>query len=263
MITNKEEAVDRIIELLTKAVDKVEGKFGIAFSGGVDSSLLALIASKLNKDFILYTAGIKNSQDIRKARELAGLMNWELKVNDLDFEGAERVIKEVHRAIPRKDFIAVGIVCPLYAALELAKKDGITIVLSGYACDSLFAGFEKFKGLDEEGVLRVIETSVGNLDDYANTRELVVAKVLGMELVFPFRDKEFFEYAMQIHPSLKINSEGNKIVIREAASKLGLPEEFALRHKKSAQYGSKFDKTMYKLAHRAGFEWKQDYLQSL
>lgn len=111
--------------------------------------------------------------------------------------------------------------------------------------------------------MKVIEVSVSKLDDYANTRELPVAESLGMNLVFPFKDKEFFDYALTISPKLKINSGMNKIVIREAALKLGLPEEFALRRKNAAQYGSKFDKTMYKLAHRAGFEYKQNYLQSL
>ncbi|MDP4012946.1 MAG: asparagine synthase-related protein, partial [Candidatus Nanoarchaeia archaeon] len=62
---------------------------------------------------------------------------------------------------------------------------------------------------------------------------------------------------------LKINNEMNKIVLREAAVKLGLPKEFAYRPKKAAQYGSKFDKTIQKLALKKGFEHKQDYLESL
>ncbi|MDP4012512.1 MAG: asparagine synthase C-terminal domain-containing protein, partial [Candidatus Nanoarchaeia archaeon] len=248
IITNQEQAVPKIIELLTNAVDKVEGRFGIAFSGGVDSSLLALIASKLGKDFILYNSGLENSQDVRKARELAEIMNWKLKVNELNVEEAEKVIINVHRIIPEKDFVAVGIVCPLYSALESAKKDNIKTVLTGYAADSLFAGFDRFKDLSEEEVLKEIDKSVSHLEEYAKTREGPIGNHFGIKLVFPFRDKEFFDYAMKIAPSLKINNEMNKIVLREAAVKLGLPKEFAYRPKKAAQYGSKFDKTIQKLA---------------
>lgn len=263
IITNQEQAVTKIIELLTKAVDKIKGEFGIAFSGGVDSSLLALIASKLGKDFVLYTAGLEDCQDIRKAKELVSLMKWKLKVNELSLEDAEEVVKKVHKIIPDKDFVAVGIVCPLYSALELAKKDGVNIVLTGYAADSLFAGFDRFKGLNEEEVLKEIDESVSHLEDYANTREGPIGKSFGIDLIFPFKDKEFFDYVMKIHPSLKINNKMNKIVLREAAVKLGLPEEFAFRPKKAAQYGSNFDKTIQKLAWKKGFDHKQDYLRSL
>jgi asparagine synthetase B (glutamine-hydrolysing) len=211
----------------------------------------------------LYTAGVNNSSDIKASKELAALMNWELKVKDMDLDEAEKVIKEVHKIIPRKDFIAVGIVCPLYSALEMAKEDGIDIMLTGYACDSLFAGFEKFKGLDEDGVLDMIEDCANHLESHAKTRELPVAECLGMKFIFPFKEEKFMDYAMSISPKLKINSEMNKIVIREAASILGLSDEFAYRPKQAAQYGSKFDKAIYKLAIKAGFEYKENYLQSL
>ena len=39
-------------------------KIGIAFSGGVDSSLLAKLCTDLNYDVILLTIGFQNSHDI-------------------------------------------------------------------------------------------------------------------------------------------------------------------------------------------------------
>lgn len=261
MITNKEEAVNRIIDLLTTAIDKIEGKLGIAFSGGVDSSLLALIASKLDKKFVLYTSGLKNSQDIVKAKELAGLMGWKLRVKEIDLDAAEKIVSDVHHIIPAKDFMAVSIVCPIYCALELAKEDGVEIMLTGYAADSLFAGFDRFKGLSEEEVLNEIEKSISRLE--ADSREVPVGNHFGIKMAFPFMDKEFFDYCLKISPSLKINSEMNKIVLREAAFKLGLPKDFAFRLKKSAQYGSGFDKAIRKLATKTGFKLAQKYLESL
>lgn len=264
MITNKEEAINRLIELLSKAIDKIEGRFGIAFSGGVDSSLIALICSKLGKDFILYTSGLEDCQDIRNAKETASKMNWKLKINSFTREEAADVIKKVHKILPDGDFLKVGIACPLYGALELAKKDGIKTVLTGLGADSIFAGFHRYKKLkSDEEVIKECEKSVGNLEENDISRDSKIGKHFGIELVFPYIEKEFLEFAIQLSADFKINSKMNKIVLREAAVKLGLPEEFAFRKKTAAQYGSKFDRTILKLARKNGFEKKNDYVMSL
>lgn len=264
MLKDKEEAVNRLIELLSKAVDKIEGRFGIAFSGGVDSSLIALICSKLGKDFVLYTSGLEDCQDIRNAKEVASKMNWKLKINSFKREEAADVIKKVHGILPAGDFLKVGIACPLYGALELAKKDGIKTVLTGLGADSIFAGFDRYKKLkNEEEINAECLKNVNNLESNDISRDSAIAKHFKIELVFPYIDKEFLEFAMQLHPSLKINSKMNKIVLRESAVKLGLPDEFAFRKKTAAQYGSKFDRTILKLARKKGFEKKNDYVMSL
>ena len=253
----------KIIELLSKTIDEVEGRFGIAFSGGVDSSLLALICSKLNKDFVLYTSGLEDCQDIMNAKEVASKMNWKLKINSFTREQAADVIKKVHEILPDGDFLKIGIACPLYGALELAKKDGIKTVLTGLGADSIFAGFHRYKKLNEEEVIKECLKSVGNLETNDISRDSAIGKHFGIELIFPYIEKEFLEYAMNIPASLKINSKMNKIVLREAAVKLGLPEEFAFRKKTAAQYGSKFDRTILKLAWSKGFDKKNDYVKSL
>ena len=50
--------------------------------------------------------------------------------------------------------------------------------------------------------------------------------------------------------------------LRNAAIELGLPQEIAMRPKKAAQYGSKFDKGLLRLAKNANMG-KQDYLDNL
>ena len=259
---SKEQA--KIIELLSKTINKIEGRFGIAFSGGVDSSLIALICSKFGKDFVLYTSGLEDCQDIRNAKETASKMNWKLEVNSFTREQAAEVIKKVHQILPDGDFLKVGIACPLYGALELAKKDGIKTVLTGLGADSIFAGFHRYKKLtNEEDINKECLKSVDNLEANDISRDCAIGKHFGIELVFPFIEKEFLEYAMQLPADLKINSKMNKIVLREAAIELGLPEEFAFRKKTAAQYGSKFDRTILKLAWSKGFDKKNDYVKNL
>ena len=52
-----------------------EGKrVGIAFSGGMDSGLLAAVASKYAKSVTCYTCGTDDSFDVAAGRELAGIL---------------------------------------------------------------------------------------------------------------------------------------------------------------------------------------------
>src|SRR3989338_7253654 len=56
----------KLKEKIIAAVEKrLPGKkFGIMFSGGVDSSVIALAAKKLKADFICYSVGIEGSRDV-------------------------------------------------------------------------------------------------------------------------------------------------------------------------------------------------------
>lgn len=264
-IKDKEYAVSELDKLLVDSISsKVNvDRIGIAFSGGVDSTLIALICSKLNKDFVLYTSGLEECQDIRHAKETAAKMNWKLKINSFTREQAADVIKKVHEILPDGDFLKVGIACPLYGALELAKKDEIKTVLTGLGADSIFAGFDRYKRLKENEVSKECLRGIENLWNNDISRDNAIAKHFGIKLVFPFVDRWILRFAMQLHPSLKINSKVNKIVLREAAVKLGLNEEFAFRKKTAAQYGSKFDRTILKLAWSKGFDKKNDYIKGL
>jgi asparagine synthetase B (glutamine-hydrolysing) len=68
---------------------------------------------------------------------------------------------------------------------------------------------------------------------------------------------------MSVSDKLKINEEFVKVVLREVSEDLGLSKTIAWRKKRAAQYGSRLDKAIDKLAKREGFEFKKDYLDSL
>ena len=69
---NRERAKRALAAKIIDAVKKrAVGKFGILLSGGVDSSLIAFIAKKLNCEFICYTVGLENSEDVAWANKAA------------------------------------------------------------------------------------------------------------------------------------------------------------------------------------------------
>lgn len=95
LLTNKEEIIQELSKLLLTAVDKrTKGKIGIAFSGGIDSTLLAFLCFKLHKPFILYNTGIKGASDLAWASKIATFYKWELKQKILTVQEAEEILKK-------------------------------------------------------------------------------------------------------------------------------------------------------------------------
>jgi asparagine synthetase B (glutamine-hydrolysing) len=263
-ISDKKSILERL-EILLKNAVKTDGKVGIAFSGGVDSSLMALIADKLGMDFILYSVGLENSDDLEHARRLSKKMGWKYREKVYTLEEAEDVIKKVVGIIKDTDTVKVGVGAVVYGVLELAKKDGIKVVLGGLGSEEIFAGYERHHDYkhDFNVVNERLWEGLEGLEERDIRRDEDIAKHFGIELKAPFLDGELVRYAMQIDHKLKINEGEKKIILREVALKMGLEKEYALRKKKAAQYGSKFDRAILRLARKKKFKLKKDYLKSL
>ena len=58
-------------------------KIGVAFSGGVDSTLLAKLVKDLGYDIHLLTIGFQDSHDINFAKEVNQLLNFPHSISEL------------------------------------------------------------------------------------------------------------------------------------------------------------------------------------
>jgi len=68
MDEHHKELLDHIKNAISETV--LEKKIGIAFSGGVDSTLISKICSDMNYDITLLTIGFPESHDILFAKEV-------------------------------------------------------------------------------------------------------------------------------------------------------------------------------------------------
>ncbi len=264
---DKDKLKEELLNLLRESISRrQEEKFGVLFSGGLDSTLIAYICKDFGADFVCYTVAVeepemKEAEDLRYAKRIAADLGLKLKIKKMGVEELEKYLKEVVPLIEDTDVVKVGVALPLYVACELAREDGIKTVLYGIGAEELFTGYERHKRVKKEdlnteclaGLLRMYERDL--------YRDELVAKSLGISLRAPFLAPDLVDYALRIPVSYKLLDAENKVILREIARDLGL-EGVAGRKKRAVQYGSNFLKAIEKLAKRKGFRYKKDFLRT-
>ena len=262
LIEDKTKAKSLLEKELVNAVKKriPDKKFGILFSGGVDSSTIALICKKFTNNFTCYTVGFKDSQDVLYAKKVAKELKLNLKIKILDMDEIEKITKKLIKILGKRDIVSISVGLVTYSAMELAKTDGIKTVFTGLGSEEIFAGYQRHKEAGDinkecwNGLLMMYERDF--------KRDVPIADFLKMKVETPFLDENIIKTAMQIPGKFKIDEE-NKLILREISNELGLKKEFAFRKKKAAQYGSNFIKALDKISKKNGFKYKKDFLDSI
>jgi len=242
----KKKLKEAFINSVGKRMQGVE-KVGIMFSGGIDSTLIAHIAKKFDSKLFLYSVGMEDSEDIKYAKKFAGELCLEVKQIILSEEELIRYYIKVQSLLYEKDFMKVELAIPVFICSELAKSDGVRVILIGSGAEELFAGYDRhlqcfLKGGDLRKMLSDELRALYSKDLKNNE---YVASLNQCELRYPFLDSEVIAAATSIKPELNLSRSGEKKKVLKLISKeLGLPEEAAERPKKAMQYGSGMHKVL-------------------
>lgn len=256
-------------------------KIGVFFSGGIDSTLIAYVLSKHNIPFVAYTVGFKDEgtkdpEDITESIVVAKKLGIEQKILTLTLDDAKIIFeKTAHILGPRiTNPITLGVGSVVLAAVECAKKDGITHFFGGLGSEEIFAGYERHAQAttkDEQDTKNTNKTNdviqeecwAGLYGMWARDleRDCLLVEKLAIVAHTPFLDERVILCAMSIPGSQKIKEhEGimqKKWCLRVAAEHMGLPKAFAWRPKRAAQYGSRTDSALDKLSKREGMTKKE------
>lgn len=154
-IDSEQEALRVIKESLEESIEKrLMGDVEVAslLSGGVDSSLIAAMASEMGtklKTFSLGYEGYQQYDERKYAKQVSehiGVQNIDIELSkDAFFEHLDSVIYALDE--PINDPAAI----PLYMLFKRIKEEGIKVVLSGEGADELFLGYRQyFEYLDIE-----------------------------------------------------------------------------------------------------------------
>ncbi len=257
---------EKTAHLLEQAMEKriPRRKFGLLFSGGIDSTYLAHYFRAKGYDFICYTAVLDTAgtppADLLSAQKVAAVLGLKLKIRKIKLQEIPQYLKKIVPLIEDSNVVKVGVALTFYLAGELAKQDGCKVIFSGLGSEEIFAGYERHKqsgNINQEcvsGLLKMYERDL--------YRDDVITMHHGLELRLPFLDKELVQYALKIPGKYKLKGEMGKFILRDLAHDQGILEEVAFHKKIAAQYGSKLDWALEKLAKNNKFPSKSAYVRT-
>lgn len=258
-----EEALYSAVRKRLTEVNHID-KVGVLLSGGVDSCLITKLvhnaAFSLGMEAIAYTAGLPDSPDVSFAREFARGLGIKHETRVLNINEVEEYIPKVIEAIEDSDFVQVETGIGLYAAIDMARQNGITVIFSGQGPDELWGGYNWYPNvLGKDGrqeLCRRMWDDFTRADIETLDRENKIAMAHGIELLFPYLDTKVANVAMSVASELKVTSEEDylgKHPHRQLAIKIGISEKYANREKLAIQHGTGIHGVLDEMARKNGF----------
>jgi len=222
MLIDEAEAIRELTACIKDAVQSCmaeRGRIGVAFSGGIDSSLIAAIAASIDPDIELYAVGMHGSHDINHAEKAASLLGMEdrLRICECTEADIESAIPQVLHAIKTTSPVA-----------SEAFDDGVL-------------------GIELERDVLALPAQI--------ERDALVADLCGVELCLPICNSDVVDIACGIDARLKMRKdEGGykrKYILRRVSEQY-LPHRLAWAPKKAAQYGTGVQNALGRMARRQG-----------
>ncbi|CAM6020844.1 unnamed protein product [Sphagnum balticum] len=189
--------------------------FGVLLSGGLDSSLVAAVASRHLNDteaanvwgaqLHTFSVGLKGSPDLRAAKEVADY----LKTNHHEFtftvqDGLDAISDVIYHT-ETYDVTTIRASTPMFLMTRKIKALGVKMVLSGEGSDEIFGGYLYFhKAPSKEELHKETLRKIKALYLYDCLRANKSTSAWGLEARVPFLDKDFMTVAMAIDPAEKM-----------------------------------------------------------
>jgi len=218
-----------------------EVPYGVLLSGGLDSSLIAAIASRETEKVARaqreahqkslsghstlgteaatlaswpqlhsFSIGLENSPDLiaaRKAAEFLGTVHHEYVFTVQ--EGLDAIPEVIHH-LETFDVTTVRASTPMYLLSRKIKAMGVKMVLSGEGSDEILGGYLYFHAApDAPAFHQECVKRVKNLHTADCLRANKSTMAWGLEARVPFLDKAFLEVAMNIDPKEKMFAKGS------------------------------------------------------
>ena len=243
------ELLTNIQNAITKTVPKK--RIGVAFSGGVDSTLISKLLYDLEYDITLLTIGFSESHDILFAKEVNEKLEFPHHILEIDPEPFEKITSDINQKIKTENLSWNENCIAFYYVSKLAQSLKLDTVVTANGIDELFCGYNAYRDVISEGESKVMELMDAKLENELEMMKAVnmISSEFGVKIIQPLLSSEFIEFAKTIPITEKIlDSEDlmRKHAIRTLAKDVGVPEVSYNKRKKALQYGTKIHRKLLK-----------------
>ena len=242
--------------LISAIRSQVEGQdIAVAFSGGLDSGLVAAIAKEYARSVTLYTSGKDKSYDVVMAQEMSEQLGLPWLHIPLTEENIEPRLREMISITGTSSPLTLSFELPLFFVCRTVREK---YVLGGQGSDELFAGYSKYVGMSEEELDRARKADLGKLISSTIPHETKIADHYGKKILYPYLDPlvTMQVNAMNLKDLMPADTDHRKMLLREIARNLGYPF-IAEKKKKAAQYGSGTMDLVRKVASDKGMTYSE------
>jgi len=243
-------------EAIVTAVSLRSDEGVVAFSGGVDSALIAHLAR-----LPCVAVGLEGSHDVRRAAAAARTMGLDLEIVTPTEDEVAEALARVVRVIPDPtNPLEASIATTLSFVAAWAEERGHTRILAGQGADELFGGYARY--LSSPDLVAELERDLAD-HGRQRTRDQAVAALHGAYFSMPYLDVRVVRAAQAIPAGEKVRGGVRKHPLREIAER-HIPAEIARAEKKAMQYGSGIWRAMQRLTRDNGYKKSvQGYLTEI
>ena len=257
-----DEAAKKLQALLEESIKRRTHdvkEVAVAFSGGLDSSLVAYLASKLGVKVNLLHVSMENQPETEEAIEASDQLNLPLQVHLFKDSDVEKTLPKVVALIEEADPIKASVGLPFYWAAEKAAEAGFRVMLAGQGADELFGGYQRYVNEyckdGSEKVRKTMFNDVVKIHESNLERDLKITGFHDVELRLPFASFELAEFALSLPLECKMEQKPDtlrKLVLRKVALNVGMPSSVVDKPKKAVQYSTGINDAIKRIAKKQG-----------
>ncbi len=220
---------------IMKSYGRIIGRAAVAYSGGLDSSVLAHVLRDSSP--LLITVGFEHGQDIENAKSSARELGLEHLVHVI----SRSELKEAVEAV--KPFchtpMDISLASGFFIFARTAKENGFDRAVVGQMADELFGGYARHRRVHPEMLGGLLHEDIKR-GIYGLRRDARAILMAGVEPLYPYAFRSFFRKAQGLPLSLR----RDKLGLRRIGELLGVPQTIVWKQKKAFQYGSGIERTV-------------------
>ncbi len=264
---DEETAVERLKSALLQSVgERVSDvkEAAVAFSGGLDSSIIAFLTKLCGVDAHLICVELEGQKETAFAERAAEALDLPIHVITYSIDDLKEDLLKVLWLIEEPSPTNTSIAVPIFWIAEQSAKLGFPVLLAGQGADELFGGYQRYlevyaKG-GAAGLQRRLYDDVASCHETNFQRDNKVCSFHRIELRLPFAGWEVVQLALSLPAHLKIASPSDalrKKVLRRTATMLGIPDFIAEKPKKAIQYTTGVNQALKGLAKKEGLTLRE------